>query len=160
LLLCTRPSYTRKTLPSHLFGKQQASRVYPSAPTTVTAVLLPSWFRTAQAASNSPHPSQQVQVCSGRPTTSTGHMPTQSSTAVAFVAVLAGMMSSTVTTTEALEVTSPSVGMTVVAQSPYIVSWEGASPDDRFEIDLHYSSCGSYSYCFDEVGDCGSWVAS
>ncbi|CAN0146176.1 unnamed protein product [Scytosiphon promiscuus] len=76
------------------------------------------------------------------------------------MAMLAGMLSSSITTTEALEVTSPSVGMTVVAQSPYIVSWEGASPDDRFEIDLYYSSCGSYSFCFDEVGDCGSWVAS
>lgn len=32
---------------------------------------------------------------------------------------------------------------------PYIVSWNGASADDRFEIDLHY--CGSYSYCFEEV---------
>lgn len=32
---------------------------------------------------------------------------------------------------------------------PYLVSWGGASPDDRFEIDLHY--CGSYSFCFGEV---------
>ncbi|CAM9959114.1 unnamed protein product, partial [Scytosiphon promiscuus] len=85
-------------------------------------------------------------------------MPSRSNSAAAFVAVLAGMLGNAITCTEALQVTTPSVGMTVVANSPYIVSWNGASPDDRFEIDLHF--CGSYSFCFDEAENCGFWIAS
>lgn len=40
---------------------------------------------------------------------------TRSSSAVAIVAVLAGMLGDAITSTEALQVLSPSVGMTVVA---------------------------------------------
>ncbi|CAM9883384.1 unnamed protein product [Scytosiphon promiscuus] len=87
-------------------------------------------------------------------------MSARSNSAAAIVAVLAGMLGDTITSTEALQIRSPSVGMAVVAQSPFVVSWDGSSSDDRFEIDLHYSDCGSYSFCFDEMGDCGSWVAS
>ncbi|CAM9363274.1 unnamed protein product [Hapterophycus canaliculatus] len=85
-------------------------------------------------------------------------MSRRSNSAVAIVAVLAGMLGHSITSTEALKVTSPSVGQTVVAQSEFVVSWDGASPDDRFEIDLHY--CGSYSFCFGEEEDCGFWIAN
>ncbi|CAN0515669.1 unnamed protein product, partial [Ectocarpus sp. 8 AP-2014] len=77
---------------------------------------------------------------------------------VAFIAALTGMLGNIITDTEALRVLTPAVAETVVSDMPYIVSWKGASPDDRFEIDLHY--CGSYSFCFEEADECGFWVTN
>ncbi|CAM9650948.1 unnamed protein product [Pylaiella littoralis] len=87
------------------------------------------------------------------PSTSTS---TTFSTAAASVAVLTGML----TAAEALRVLTPWNGMTVVADRPVMTSWggSGASPDDRFEIDLHY--CGSYSFCFENDYDCGFLIAN
>eukprot|EP00752_Nemacystus_decipiens_P006737 g6056.t1 len=77
------------------------------------------------------------------------------SSSMLFMAVVAGLLGHSA---EALRVLTPSEGMTVVADRPYLVSWSGASPDDRFEIDLHY--CGSYSFCFGEPDNCGFWIAN
>ncbi|CAB1111076.1 unnamed protein product [Ectocarpus sp. CCAP 1310/34] len=80
------------------------------------------------------------------------------SSSVASLVALAGILGhTTITSTEALQVLTPAVAEVVVSGRPYIVSWNGASADDRFEIDLHY--CGSYSYCFEEA-ECGFWLAN
>eukprot|EP00903_Cladosiphon_okamuranus_P010794 g10199.t1 len=77
------------------------------------------------------------------------------SNSMIFTAVVAGLLGHC---TKALRVLTPSEGMTVVADRPYVVEWSGASADDRFEIDLHY--CGSYSFCFGEPDNCGFWIAN
>ncbi|CAN0176837.1 unnamed protein product [Ectocarpus sp. 6 AP-2014] len=77
---------------------------------------------------------------------------------VAFVTALAGMLGNTITSTEALSVLTPVVAESVASGRPYLVSWQGAQADDRFEVDLHY--CGSYSFCFGEAEDCGFWIAN
>lgn len=71
-------------------------------------------------------------------------------------AVTAGFVGMLAAGTTALKVTQPSLGMSVVANSLYPIEWSGVSDDARFEIDLTY--CGSYSYCFDDEGDCGFLV--
>lgn len=43
-----------------------------------------------------------------------------------------------------------SVAFCCCAIRPYSIEWKGVADDARFDIDLHY--CGSYSYCWDEVG--------
>jgi len=69
----------------------------------------------------------------------------------AFVAVaVAGMIGAA----SALEVTTPSEGLTVVADRTYTVEWTGGGTDNRFEIDLYY--CGSV--CLED--DCGEWVTA
>ncbi|CAM9687168.1 unnamed protein product [Ectocarpus sp. 8 AP-2014] len=77
---------------------------------------------------------------------------------VAFLTALAGMLGYTITSTEALRVLTPAVAESVASGRPYVVSWQGAQADDRFEVDLHY--CGSYSFCFGEAEDCGFWIAN